>query len=155
MKIIRFAVLAAVFAATLSCAAHSVAASGYDPLANPGAALSRALTEAKTSNKKVLIVAGGDWCRWCLILNSFVADNADIKAELDRSFVTVKVYVGDDNTNAQFFSTLPKAKGYPHFWVISKEGRTTHSINTGTLEKGKDSYDKTAFLRFIREVGKS
>lgn len=155
MKIIRFAVLAALLAAGLSCSAHSLAASGYDPSANPTAALERARTEAKTNNKKILVVAGGDWCRWCLILNAFWTDNPDVKAELDRSFVIVKVYVGEENANAQFFSTLPRAKGYPHFWVISKDGRTTQSVNTGPLENGKDSYDKAAFLRFIRQVAKS
>ena len=150
----RSVFFAALLGLALPCSAQLAKGSGYDPLANPNIALERALIDAKANNKKVLVIAGGDWCRWCLILNSFLTQNPDVKAELDGSFVTIKVYFGQDNSNAQFFSKLPQAKGYPHFWVISKDGRPTHSVNTGSLENGKDSYDKNEFLHFIREVGK-
>jgi hypothetical protein len=141
---------------SLALVCHAVAAngSGYDPSDNPAATLESAIAEAKTSNKQVLVIAGGDWCRWCLILNTFLSQNPDVKAELDRSFVTMKAYHGEENRNTPFFSKLPRAKGYPHFWVISKEGKATQSINTGPLENGRDSYDKAAFLRFIRAAGK-
>jgi thioredoxin-related protein len=153
-KSVRSFFLAVLFVLALPCSAQAAKGSGYDPLANPSTALERAFVDAKAKNKKVLVIAGGDWCRWCLILNSFLDQSPEVKAELDASFVTVKVYIGADNANAQFFSTLPRAKGYPHFWVLSKDGRTIHSVSTGRLENGRDSYDKSAFLRFIRDVGK-
>jgi thioredoxin-related protein len=147
--------LAATFL-SLALAGHAQAGagSGYDPSADAAAALARATVEAKASNKQVLVIAGGDWCRWCLILNTFLSKNPDVQAELDRSFVTTKAYIGDENANAEFFAKLPKAKGYPHFWVISPSGKAIQSINTGMLENGKDSYDKAAFLRFIRAAAK-
>jgi hypothetical protein len=155
MKILLAFIVAAFFGFSSPGAAAAASGSGYDPAANPQSALDAALVQAKSSHRKVLIIAGGDWCRWCLILNSFWTQNPEAKAELDRAFVVMKVYVGEDNMNTKFFSRLPKAKGYPHFWVMSPEGVATHSIDTGRLENGRDGYDKAQVLRFIREVGAS
>jgi thioredoxin-related protein len=126
---------------------------GYDAKADPQVALDRALVEARAGNKKVLVVAGGDWCSWCHYLESFIAKNKDIDDAIHRSFVTVKAYFGEENRNAAFFSRLPKAVGYPHFWVISKDGKVLHSVNTAALEDGGKSYNKANFLKFIRDLG--
>jgi thiol:disulfide interchange protein len=128
--------------------------SGYDPKANPDADLRRALVEAKAGNKKVLVVAGGEWCTWCHYLEAFLKNNPAIDAELHRAFVPLKVYIGEENKNTAFFSRLPPAKGYPHFWVIASDGKVQKSVNTGTLEDGRKSYDKKKFLKFIQDLAR-
>ena len=140
------------FVAMPTCMAANPPLPGYNPKANPDADLTRALVDAKTSNKKVLIIAGGDWCVWCHYLESFVKKNKDVDDALHGAFVTVKVYMGDENKNTAFFSKLPKAAGYPHFWVIESDGKLKKSMNTGLLEDGKKSYDKAGFLKFIRDM---
>lgn len=125
---------------------------GYDPKANPEVDLNRALAEARSTKKKVLVIAGGDWCVWCHYLESFVKKNKDVDDALHGAFVTVKVYIGDENRNATFFSRLPKAAGYPHFWVLENDGTVKKSVNTGTLEDGGKSYNKATFLKFIRDT---
>ena len=125
---------------------------GYNPSANPDTDLSRALAEAKASNKKVLIIAGGEWCVWCHHLEAFVKKNKDVDDALHGAFVTVKVYIGDQNKNTAFFSKLPKAAGYPHFWVLESDGKLKKSMNTGLLEDGKSSYNKARFLKFIQDM---
>jgi hypothetical protein len=134
------------------CMAGAPKLSGYDAKANPDVELSRALVEAKAGNKKVLVIAGGEWCTWCHYLESFLKKNPAIDAELHLSFVPVKVYFGEENKNAAFFSRLPPAKGYPHFWVIENNGQVRKSVNTGPLEDGARSYDKKKFLEFIRAM---
>jgi len=124
----------------------------YSPTANPSVLLEAALKQARAGNKKVLVIAGGDWCRWCLILDRFIAANPDVKSALDGTFVVVKAYVGEKNQNAAFFAKLPKANGYPHFWVLSQDGNVAASVNTGPLEKSPDSYDKERFLQFILDM---
>lgn len=124
----------------------------YSPTADPSVLLEAALREARAGNKKVLVIAGGDWCRWCLILDRFVAANPDVRSALEGSFVVVKVYVGEKNRNIAFFAKLPKAQGYPHFWVLNHDGKVAASVNTGLLEKGPDSYDKERFLQFIQDM---
>jgi hypothetical protein len=133
------------------CMAAEPKLSGYDAKVNPDISLGQALAEAKASNRKVLVVAGGEWCTWCHYLEAFLKRNPEIDAELHRAFVPVKVYVGQENKNSAFFSRLPKADGYPHFWVIAPDGRVLHSVNTGPLEDGGRSYDKKKFMKFIRE----
>jgi hypothetical protein len=134
------------------CLAGTPKLSGYDAKANPDVQLNRALLEAKAGNKKVLVIAGGEWCTWCHYLEAFLKKNPEIDAELLRSFVPVKVYFGEENKNVAFFSRLPPAKGYPHFWIIENNGQVRKSVNTGPLEDGASSYNKKKFLEFIRAV---
>jgi hypothetical protein len=133
----------------LLASASTAADLGYDPQADPFDQYQRAVSEAAASNKLVLIVAGGDWCRWCHVLNRFVNSNADVEARLDETFVVMKVYVGPGNYNEMFFSQLPRAYGAPHFWIVSPEREVLASQSTAKLERGKSTYDKQSFLAFI------
>ena len=122
---------------------------GYDPEANPFEQYQRAVGEAAASNKLVLIVAGGDWCRWCHVLNRFVAKNDDVEERLNETFVVMKVYVGPGNFNELFFSQLPEAYGAPQFWIVSPQREVLASQSTAKLERGTSTYDKPSFLAFI------
>ncbi|MFO7305952.1 MAG: thioredoxin family protein [Gammaproteobacteria bacterium] len=145
--VIRAAALAA-FALGLAQSAQG-AGLGYDPEADPFEQYHEAMAQAQREQKLVLIVAGGDWCRWCHVLERFIADDPEIAARLHETFVVMKVYVGFDNYNDLFFSQLPPAKGAPHFWIMSPEREVLASQSTGALEAGKDGYDKQAFIEFI------
>jgi hypothetical protein len=141
-------------AATLLAAAFSSSNSfatglGYDPQADAFEQYHNAVTQAAAEHKLVLVIAGGDWCRWCHVLNKFVTKNADVETALNDAFVVVKVYVGDENYNDFFFSQLPEARGAPHFWIISPDRNVLSSQSTGAFEHGKNGYDKHEFLAFI------
>lgn len=135
--------------ASLCSTAHSAASLGYDPKQDPFGQYHEAIAKAQAEHKLVLIIAGGDWCRWCHVLNRFVSRNADVEANLHDAFVVVKVYVGDENFNEFFFSQLPEARGAPHFWIISPEREVLSSQSTSAFERGKSGYDKQEFLQFI------
>jgi hypothetical protein len=137
-----------------ACDVHTVKATGYDPAADPGPALEQAVRTAQNSSREVLLIAGGDWCPWCMALEKFIAQNADVKAALDQAFVVVEVYYGDKNKNTAFFAKLPPAKGYPHFWVIGRDGAVIRSVDTANLEDGASGYDKAKFLQFIATMAK-
>ncbi|HEY5806481.1 MAG TPA: thioredoxin family protein [Povalibacter sp.] len=124
---------------------------GYDPGADPFEQYQQAIAQAHAENKLVLIVAGGDWCRWCHVLNRFVTTNTDVEAALRDTFVVVKVYVGDENFNEFFFAQLPEARGAPHFWIVSPERNVLASQSTAAFEHGRNGYDKHEFLQFIAQ----
>jgi thioredoxin-related protein len=148
MKILASLLLAIALLSSTGCA-EQARDLGYDPGADPQAALASARTLASASNKSVLIIAGGDWCRWCHVLDRFIHDNSEVEAALDKAFVTVKVYAdGEGGNNEAFFAGLPEAPGYPHFWVVDRNGNV-RSYFTGDLERGEDDYDPEKFLRFI------
>jgi hypothetical protein len=144
------ATLVAACVLALSAGAATRAATlGYDPQADPFEQYRDAIERAKSDNKLVLVIAGGDWCRWCHVLNSFVMRNADVERGLEETFVVIKVYVGDENYNEDFFSQLPQARGAPHFWIISPDRHVLGSQSTGAFEHGHNGYDKGEFLAFI------
>ena len=130
-------------------AAGSASSLGYDPKADPFDQYHEAVAQAEAEHKLVLVIAGGDWCRWCHTLNKFVNGNADVSSSLHDAFVVMKVYVGDENYNDFFFSQLPEARGAPHFWIIAPDRNVLASQSTGQFEHGKSGYDKPGFLAFI------
>ncbi|MBS1198891.1 MAG: Thiol-disulfide isomerase/thioredoxin domain protein [Proteobacteria bacterium] len=123
--------------------------SGFDPTANPDQALDHAVREAQTSGKKVLVIAGGDWCNWSRALESLISSDTDIKNALDQNFVTIKVYFGEKNQNTAFFSKLTPTNVHPYFWVISKDGDVVKSVDPSSVEDGSNSYNKTKFLQLV------
>jgi hypothetical protein len=145
----RFLAAAAFLAAMVSVQDVSAANLGYDPKADPFEDYHNAIAAAAAENKLVLVIAGGDWCRWCHVLNRFVARHPDVQQGLEETFVVVKVYVGDENYNTNFFEQLPRALGAPHFWIIAPDRNVLASQSTGALEHGERGYDKDKFLDFI------
>jgi thioredoxin-related protein len=122
---------------------------GYDPHADAFADLATATERAQSEHKRVLVIAGGDWCVWCHYLHAFIDRNADVARALREVFVIDQVYVGDENRNREFFAQWPAAAGAPHFWILSSDGKLLESQPTVVLEDGKKSYDKPKFLAFI------
>lgn len=122
---------------------------GYDPNANAFEQRDAAVAKAGAEGKLLLLISGGDWCKWCHYLAAFLEREAALDADLHEVFVVQKVYVGDENMNKEFFATLPKAAGAPHFWVLSQKGELLASQDTLPLEDGDKSYDRAKFAAFI------
>ena len=145
------ALMSALLTIAMFAASANAADLGYDPKADPFAQYQAAISQAVAEHKLVLVVAGGDWCRWCHVLNRFVAKNDDVEQRLNETFVVMKVYVGPGNYNEAFFSQLPRAYGAPHFWVVSPQSEVLASQSTAKMERGTSTYDKERFLGFIEE----
>jgi hypothetical protein len=98
-----------------------------------------------------LVIAGGDWCIWCHWLDAYLVANVDVNDALKETFIVMKIYFGERGRNEQFFATLPRAIGYPHFWVLDAEGKLLVSQNTVAFEDGGESYNKGNFMAFIEK----
>ena len=147
-----FMCAAAMFALQFAIPADSAESTlGYDSAADPFALLRDAEIVASREDKRILVIAGGEWCVWCHYLNAFLHDNPAVSVPLEEAFVIVKAYLGDENSNEAFFATMPEAAGYPHFWVLDAEGTVLQSQNTLPLEDGGKSYDAQRFLAFIAQ----
>jgi len=141
-------------AALLSASLGQAAGLAYDPEADVFEQYQVAVAQAQAQNKLVLVMAGGDWCHWCNVLNKFVTRHDDVETALNDTFVVMKVYVGEQNYNEMFFSQLPQAKGVPHFWIISPARDILASQSTKPFElasRSKSGYNKEAFLKFIAQ----
>jgi thioredoxin-related protein len=95
---------------------------------------------------------GGDWCVWCLRLDRFFEENSDLRDDLHRRFVVVKVNFSRENRNEKVLSAYPRIPGYPHLFVLDAGGGLLHSQNTAELEEGK-GYSREKVKDFIWEWG--
>lgn len=122
----------------------------FDPNRNPVQDLREAVAEAKFTNKRIILDVGGDWCVWCHRLDAFMETNEEIKNFVEKNYMMLKVNFSKENKNEKFLSHYPAIEGYPHFFVLEKDGKLLHSQNTGELEKDKD-YDKDKFMEFLKK----
>ena len=129
---------------------------GYQPVTkfvperNAEQDLAMAIKEAEKSNKTILLDVGGEWCIWCHRIDEFIESDKEIKNFLDKNYVVLKINYSKENKNEDFLSKYPKIEGYPHFFVLNKEGRLIHSQNTGELEHEK-SYSKEKMMSFLKK----
>jgi hypothetical protein len=122
----------------------------YDPDRNPSSDLEVAVERATAGNKRILIQVGGNWCIWCHILDDYIKGEEEVASALRQSFLIVKVNFDPSNRNEVFLSKYPTISGYPHIYVLEKDGEFLHSQDTSELEEGR-SYSRTAILAFIRK----
>ena len=85
-------IMAALLTALIGSPNIQAASLGYDPQADAFEQYHQAVAQAALQHKLVLVIAGGDWCRWCHVLNSFVTRNTDVETALNDAFVVVKVW---------------------------------------------------------------
>jgi len=107
-----------------------------------------AIKLATSTNRRILIKLGGDWCVWCHKMELFFDNNPDVKKRLHETFVMLKVNVSDENKNTEFLKAFPKNLGYPHMYVAEKDGSVLYSKDTAEfLQNG--SYQRKPFMKFF------
>jgi thiol:disulfide interchange protein len=121
----------------------------FDPQRDAAADLRQALTLAQAQGKKVLVDVGGEWCAWCHIFDRFVAARPQVRKALQDHYIVLKLNYSPQNRNEPLLSRWPRAKGYPHFYVLDAEGKVVASQPSGELEAGKD-YDEGKVLAFLQ-----
>lgn len=123
----------------------------YDPMRNAANDIQLAVSEAARTGKRVLVEVGGNWCSWCYEMEMYFEEHKDLRALRDQNFVTVKVNFGPENQNEEVLSKYPKIPGYPHLFVLDKNGKLLHSQDTSELEDGRKSYNLEKFTAFLKE----
>jgi thiol:disulfide interchange protein len=114
-----------------------VPVTAYDPKRNAAKDLADAIAEAQRTKKNVLVEVGGDWCKWCHILDDFFTANEELLALREKNFVTVKVNFSQENPNKAVLSHYPEISGYPHLFFLDSKGTLLLSQDTGVLENGR------------------
>lgn len=122
----------------------------FNPAADPFEDLKITVEDAGKFNKRIILDVGGDWCLWCHRIDAFMNNNEEIKSLLEKNFIILKVNFSKENKNEKFLSQFPAIEGYPHFFVLEKDGKLLHSQNTGELEQDKD-YSKEKFIDFLNK----
>lgn len=121
----------------------------YDPKRDAARDIDDAISEAKRSNRRILLIVGGEWCSWCHILDNHFATHPELKALRDKNFVTVKINFSEENPNEAVLSRYPLSEGYPHIFVLDSNGKFLHSQGTAVLEGGR-SYELEKMNAFLK-----
>ena len=132
-----------------AAAVPTYAIGAFDPARDAEKDLRDAVALAGKSGRRVLMDVGGEWCVWCRRLDTLWATNAGLRAYRDSNYVTLKVNWSPENKNVELLSQYPKIPGYPHFFVLEKDGKFLHSQDTGELEKGK-GHDPEMVMAFLK-----
>jgi thiol:disulfide interchange protein len=120
----------------------------FDPARDAAADVQQAVALAQAQGKMVLVDVGGEWCTWCHVFDRFVASRPKVLKALQERYILVKVNYSPQNRNEPLLSRWPKARGYPHFYVLNAAGQLVASQATGELESGND-YDEAKVLAFL------
>jgi thiol:disulfide interchange protein len=120
----------------------------FDPKRDPVKDLEAAVVKATKESKRILLDVGGEWCGWCKLLDQYFIDKKEIGAYLKANYIVVKVNMSPENENKPFLSKYPKIEGYPHFFVLEKDGKLLHSRNTAFLEEGQ-GYSDSKMMEFL------
>jgi hypothetical protein len=128
----------------------------YPPPQQAQGDIDRALTNAATQHKNVILDFGGNWCADCHVLDLYFHDstNAPIIA---ANFIVVHVNIGrmTDNIGIAERYEIPLKKGVPALAVLDGKGRILFTQKTGEFESMRhmESSAVTAFLQRWKPAG--
>jgi thioredoxin 1 len=137
-------------------------AQGKKPLAKPTekrviypanvdaeAEIVEALANAAKTNRRVILVFGGNWCYDCHVLDA-AFHSPEIAPTLNKNFVVVHVNIGefDKNLNIADKYEVPLKKGVPASAVLESDGKLLFSQKRGEFEAARSmaTQDVLAFL---------
>lgn len=126
----------------------------YDETADGEKQIQLALTQAGISKKNVLLMFGGNWCKWCRAFDQLAQSNAEIKQIIDNNFVFTHI---NSDTNAKIDEKYgkPFRLGFPVFMVLDAKGRVLHTQESGSLENEDKSlgHDPKKVANFLQLWG--
>jgi thioredoxin-related protein len=122
----------------------------YDPEADATSGIAAAVRMAAQQHKHVLILAGGNWCSWCIEFNRFIYSNQSIDSLLDQCFVLYHLNYSKENQNLAVFAKYgyPQRFGFPVFIILDATGTRIHTQDSEYLEQGR-GYSKQKVMDFL------
>lgn len=126
----------------------------YHPEADAKAEVSAAVKKAASDKKYVMLMIGGNWCRWCKMFDKMVKENAQVDSALKANYIFQHVNFSKENKNLQLLEKLefPQRFGFPVFVVLNDKGERIHTQNSAYLELG-EGYDAKKVVEFFEQWG--
>lgn len=151
MKYLIF-LLSIAFSTPLLAQTETKPADIYHPDANAEAEIAAAVKKADAEGKNVLIMIGGNWCRWCRMYDKFRLENARVDSASNANFVFLHVNFSKENKNIPVMESLdsPQRFGFPVFVILDSKGKRIHTQNSAYLEEG-EGYNEKKVLEFYSQ----
>ena len=109
-----------------------------------------AVKKAATEHKQVLLMIGGNWCKWCRMFDKFQHANASVDSALNTNYIFQHVNYSKENKNNVLMTELgfPQRFGFPVFVVLNEKGERIHTQNSAYLEQG-EGYSAEKVIEFL------
>jgi thioredoxin 1 len=123
----------------------------YEENVDAHAEIKRALTQAASQHKRVLLVFGANWCYDCHVLD-LAFHRPDLSPLLDRGFEVVHVDVGRGDKNQDLMNQyqVPMKRGIPGIAVLDSDGKLLFSQQNGEFENAR-SLAPADLLQFLNK----
>jgi thiol:disulfide interchange protein len=105
----------------------------YDETADSQAQLVTAFARAKREQKPVLVILGGNWCQWCLTLDSLLESDRELHELVTRKFVLLKLDA-DSASELDERWGKPTELGVPVLVFLQANGSVAHVQDMVPLE---------------------
>lgn len=124
----------------------------YHPEINATEQIKSATSKANAENKHVLLMVGGNWCKWCRMFNKFVTTDLQLDSTMNKNFIVEHINYSKENKNEEVLKQLkfPQRFGFPVFVILNSNGEVIHTQNSAYLEKG-EGYNKETVLDFFHQ----
>jgi thioredoxin-related protein len=122
----------------------------YDKNADVRQQVAAATARAKSQDKRVLLMFGGDWCNWCHKLHDLFDSNAEIHKLLSNEYELVLVETKAPHAQ-ELLDECSKGQaevGFPFLAVMDATGKRLVGQRTGPLEEG-DHHDPKKVKEFL------
>ncbi len=124
----------------------------YDLSLDPVRTVDAAVVRAQREQRQVLVILGGNWCKWCLALDDLMSSDASIKEHLAKHYVVVKL----DSAKAKVLDERwgkPTKHGVPVLIFVDQHGQARHVQETVSLERWQGrilSHDPDRVLALLK-----
>ena len=122
----------------------------YDSARNPAADFELALSSARESQRRVLVLVGGNWCVWCFFLDRHLNQDPAAAKLFYEGFEVLRVYWGEDNTNQAFLSRFPDFELFPHLFIVERDGTVLASVLADVLINDA-KYDNALIAKLVEQ----
>lgn len=124
----------------------------YHPELNATEQIKAATIKATNENKHILLMIGGNWCRWCRMFNKFVTTDMQLDSAMNKNFIVEHINYSKENKNEELLKQLkfPQRFGFPVFVILNSNGELIHTQNSAYLEKG-EGYNKETVMDFFHQ----
>jgi thiol:disulfide interchange protein len=138
----------------IAAAASAPDVAPYDPSLDGWKQLQVAGRKAAADNKRVLVIVGGNWCKWCRALDTLMTEDAGLRRELE-SYEVVHLNYSKENKNPEAMAHLgnPEKLGFPSLLVLSSRLQVLRTQSSDIFETGdpnKPDHDPAKLLAFLR-----
>jgi len=127
----------------------------YHPEADAKKQIADAVIQSKKESKQVLLMVGGNWCRWCIMFQKFITADASIDSLIKADYVMEHINYSKEYKNLEVLKALdfPQRFGYPVFVILDGNGKRIHTQNSAYLEYG-EGYSKERTMEFLSQWNK-